>query len=316
MSPKWNYILGATTIVVIIGGTIYAIKKSRDIEKAEEEAITLEEAAIIVARERGEHEDIHFKADIEVINNEPKPIKAIKRSEMENLPEEDFDESDLSDDDIGEDEPMYEDPKKPYIPRENHTVEPLKDFWWYEEGIDPKEDKELRHDPNSIEAKHQFIRMELADWDHEQDVYRIMLQLFEFPFIPTTDGDELLRTQIIDYKVQFFGFGSKWCREVSYADIIFHYARSAAYNCGEHLPYWVEYFLSFIEIEAESEEEHFDTMLMRLNSHSYFNEERQTYGLFGLTRESHDQAIRIANMNLDRSVTYEIEFNEFLKSCI
>lgn len=343
MAIKWNYVWGTTTIVVIIGGTIYAIVKSKQAEKLEEQAISLSEAREIVANGPGEEREAEYAkalkdiiengngvdldgdvvdgkyvhhlnnlANIEVLKQEHKISATLftpDDDEEELEDEEDDEEMDLND-------PLYDKYKRIDERTESPSIEPLKDFMYYEEGIDPKEDEELRHEPNSVAAKHQFIRMELADWTPQDDVYRIMLQLFEFAFVPTTDGDDVLRTKIIDYKVQFFGFNSRWNKEVSYADVIFHYARCAEFECGENVRYWVEYFLEFNDLEQDSTSRQIDTLLLRLNSHTYFNEERHTFGLFGLTRESMDQAIRIANMNIDRSVTYEIEFNEFLKSCV
>lgn len=316
-NPKWKYIFGVVTITTIIGGTVYVIIKSKQAKEAEEDAITLKEARELVEErnsqpgyesnkikiQKGSDGDDELIFQVPIQEIEETGVRKIQgiRPSMLVMDEEDDEEEEY--DDIDE---LVEGP----------SIEPLKDFMYYEDDIDPKEDKTLRYDPNSVDAKHQFIRMELADWEPNHDVYRIMLQLFEFPFVPTTDGDEMLRTQVIDYKVQFFGFNSRWNKEVSFADIVFHYARGAEFNCGESVQYWVEYFLDFNEFAWDSTSQEVDTLLMRLNSHSYFNQERQTFGLFGLTRESMDQAIKIANRNIDRSVTYEIEFNEFLKSCL
>lgn len=323
MSAKWRYIFGTTTIVLIVGGTIYAIKKSKDAEKEAEQAISLEEARDIVESRKEEKEDseeIHFTRKIEIVEESDdligqpyvSKIQGLKPSEIYYDEELDV-EYEISNDD---EDPLND--KYEYLTEATPgpTIEPLIDFSYIEDGIDPKEDKTLRFEPSSIEAKNQFIRMELADWEPNHDVYQIMLQLFDFAFIPTNDGDEIMRTQIIDYKSRFFGLGSKWNREVSYADVVLHYARSAEFDCGETVQYWVEYFLDFNEFTWGTTSQQVDTLLMRLNSHSYFNQERQTFGLFGLTRESMDQAIRIANGNIDRSVTYDIEFNEFLKSCL
>ena len=311
-SSKWKYAFGSITIGLIVGGTIYAIVKARQAEKAEDEAISLDEAKEIVARTKNSTDEIHFTTEIEDFQEHQEEIsiqKVMINSILVNVDEED-DEDEEDMDDIYH--YVADDIEGPEIP----TIEPLKDFFYYEEGIDPKEDKTLRYEPDSVEAKHQFIRMELADWEVNHDVYRIMLQLFEFPLIPTTEGDEILRTQIIDYKVQFFGFNSRWNKEVSFADVILHYARSAEFNCGESVAYWVEYFLDFSDFQWDSTSNQIDELILSLNSHTYFNEERQTFGLFGLSRDSMDQAIKIANRNIDRSVSYEIEFNEFLKSTI
>ena len=343
-STKGRYILGALTIGAIVGVTVYAIKKSKDAAKAEEESISLAEAREIVAQrqaETGETDEFNNEEDEEEEENESYSEGHMNASveEVEVIVEERRiiavpfaaareEEEDVIDVDgvEVEYEELEHDPLADFMedhprtsteipPRPTYTVEPLNDFYYIEEGIDPKEDKTLRHNPNSVEAKHQYIRMELADWEPNHDVYRFLIQLFEFPFVPQNDGDELLRTQIIDHKVQFFGWNSKWNREVSFADVIFHYARRASYDCGETVQYWVEYFLDFIEWDWDTTSAQIDSLLQKLQSHTYFFEHKQTFGLFGLSREYMDNAHRIAANNFDNSVTFEIEYNEFLKSC-
>lgn len=293
---KMKHILGTVTIVVIIGGTIYAIKKSKDLQKTEE--ISLGEARDIVS-ERAFNEAYaeHFEVTTDVVEIlDEEEMYILKEGVREAASFKSSTESFYEDEEFEDDE--YE--ERPII--ETITL--------------AGEDNELRYEPNSKEARSQFIKMELSEWRLLEDTYQTMTNLFEFPFQPRNDGDYDLKTAIIDYKARFFGFGSIWTKEVTYADVILHYARAAHFNCDESVKYWVEYFLEFNELDFTRPSRHIDEMLEALNHHTYFNEERATFGLFGLTRESMDQAIRIANRNIDRSVTYEIEFNEFLKSCL
>src|SRR5205085_4452626 len=134
-----------------------------------------------------------------------------------------------------------------------------------------------------------------------------LTNLFNFPFKPQNDGDHDLYTKVIDYRVQFFGFGSRWSKEVTIADVILYFARNAEFNVGESVRYWAEYFLEFNDLDFTQPSYIIDERLNELNSHTYFNEERATFGLFGLSRVAMDSAINIANRNIDRSVTYEIE---------
>lgn len=293
-----RYILGTVTIVVIIGGTIYAIKKSKDAEKLEGEEITVEEAKAMVARGRVAEAESTYEKTYGFNPGDEEDRKVVKVRAVTEECEEDLDE------DIEE----IIDDSREMAEYNASFVNATRD--------NNEEEEELRYEPNSMDARNQFIKMELAEWRPLEDVYQTMMKLFDFPFNPQNDGDDMLRTQIIDYRVQFFGFGSKWSKEVTIADVILHYARSAEFNCGEDLRYWVAYFLDFNELDFTMASHEIDEVLSRLNSHTYFNEERQTFGLFGLTRESMDQAIRIANRNIDRSVTYELEFNEFLKSTL
>jgi hypothetical protein len=327
---KVKHVLGTITILVIIGGTIYAIKKSKDAQKQEEQAISLDEAkAIVKEKEVFDRQDerimtSYSKADTEATRE---LWEAIGNAKVEMSPrfvgdklesvsivgvrrgdepiEEDYEEVDDEDNQEAGLEVDYSDS---VLENKKIQVNTSKNI--------AEEDKVLRFEPSSIEALNQFKRMELADWHHTDETYHIMARLFDFPFQPTCDGDDFLRTNIIDYRVQFFGFGSKWSREVSYADVILYYARAAFYNCDESVRFWVEYFLEFNEFPPHASSQELDEVLMALNKHTYFNEERATFGLFGLTRESMDNAFKIANRNIDCSVTYEIEFNEFLKSCL
>lgn len=312
---NWKHVLGTVTIVTIVGGTIYAIKKSYDAKKEAETAISLEEAKAIVksAKEleaKREEQMAENAEDFEEMIEDMKDVASYNRSFMKDeepsivvKTKQQYEEE--LDQDFNEEE------------EEKFSTLADEDFMYIgEHNINPKEDLELRFEPNSVEAKHQYIRMELADWNPTDFAYRTLLKLFDFPFKPQNDGDEILRTQIIDFKVQFFGFGSRWVKDITIADIILHYARAAEFNCGESVRYWVEYFFDFNGFHDELTSQQIDHLLKYHNSHSFFNEETQTFGLFGLTRESMDQAIAIAGRNVDNSVTYEIEFNEFLKSAI
>jgi hypothetical protein len=299
---------GTVTIIAIVGGTIYAIKKSKDVKKSEEQEITLEEAKEIVKeREFNEayakqfEENIHFTADIDEVEyfgedfdeavDDAREMADHNRSFMPYDEDGDFDDSDV----------------------EGPSIEETDDN---DIGVFTEEDRKLRYEPSSMDALKQYKRMELAELMHNSEVYQTMLRLYDFPFQPTNDGDELLRTQIIDYRVQFFGFGSRWVQQVTFADIIMHYARLAQFNCDETIGYWVDYFLNFNDLWYQYSSSSIDATINTLNVHQYFNDERQTFGLFGLTRNYMDQAIKLANRNIDSSVTYEIEFQEFLKSCL
>lgn len=315
MKTEWRYILGGVTMVVIIGGTIYAIKKAKDAEKQQEETITAEEAKRIVEEAKAQQTDEEMAYSEQEANayvDEIEHHKQILVRKLEEPEEEEIDEGELPDDPLRDDYPLIDE----QIQGPKLTVEPLVDFYYVEEGIDPKEDKELRYHPDSRDAKHQYIRMELADWSPMETPYKILLQLFEFPFIPTNEGDEILRSQIVDYKIQFFGENSKWVDEISFAEVVLHYARCAEFEFGDVVSEWATTFLLNAGFEWDFTSEQFDTTILQLNSHIHFNNERRTFGLFGLSRNHMDEAIRIANRKIDRSVTYEIEFNEFMKAYV
>lgn len=304
---KLSHIMGTVTIIAIVGGTIYAIKKHKDLQKIEGEEITLAEARDILAQKQA-GESVHFVVDIdEVTETQPldeKEMYILKEGVRETA---DFNRSFEPYDDDEEEEYLVDDIEGPSIEEEIDDSDI---------GRFTEEDRKLRYEPSSLEALKQYKRMELADLNYNDETYQTMLRLFDFPFEPQNDGDHMLRTQIIDYRVQFFGFSSKWVQDITFADVILHYARNAQFNCDETVAYWIEYFLDFNDLYYQYSSNALEAAINTLNAHQYFNEERQTFGLFGLTRNSMDQAIKNASRNFDNSVTYEIEFNEFLKSIL
>lgn len=304
---NWRYVMGTVTIVIIVGGTIYAIKKSLDQDKAEDEMITSEEAQAMVARRK--ERDIDYR---EHMNSEGE-------EEIEDLVDECRDEASYNSSFIIDEEEEIED--SDHVDHVGDLCSTTIKFTTenFEETVTrplTEEDKKLRHDPNSAEARKQYVRMELAEWSPSDDTYRTLNKLFHFPFNPKNDGDHDLKTHIIDYRVGFFGFGSKWTQEITFAEVLLHYARIANYNYNESVRYWVEYFLDFNQIHHDVPSNVIDQIIEALNDHTYFNDERCTFGLFGLTEYQINQASLIANRNIDTALTYEIEFNEFLKGCV
>lgn len=293
MNINWRYALGVGTLVGVVGLSIYAIKKAKDQQKTEEESISVEQAKAEVE----DHKAQLMKEAWEILEkedeDEEEPADIVDENRFEYLEPVDINK----------------------IPGENigFTYDGVR---WDVPLIEvmTEEDTILRHEPNSNEARNQFIRMELAEWRADEDTYSILLDLYQHPFITENDGDWDLKTKIIDYRVQFFGFGSRWAKEVSFADVILHYARAATFNMDESVRYWVHYFLQFNEFELQSSEQTRDVLIQELNNHTYYNRRKDTYGLFGLSQRSMDEALKIATMNMDNCVNYEIEFNEFLKA--
>lgn len=177
-----------------------------------------------------------------------------------------------------------------------------------------EEGNELKHEPSSPEARQQFIDMELADFDKRDESGRILRVLFNFPFKPQNDGDTDLANKLVDYRVRFFGFNSKWVKDVSYADLILHYARLAQYNFNESIKYWVDIFLQYLPLDEHMPSNEIDGLLAQLNDHNFYNHHSDTYGLFHINGVSMNTALKIASRNIDTSLTYDIEFNEFLKT--
>ena len=301
MGKKLNYTIGAATLLVLVGGTVYVVRKSIKARLDGEEIISSEEAVLEVQARKVRMEEFAMTTDemdelVDDCRDEVDYNLSYLRPNMEHddEDEEELDEQAASDEGHG----FYDDV--------NFDV-PLKDYM-------TEEDKVLRHEPNSMEALQQYMKMELAEWVPMEETYQTLLKLFNFPFVPQNDGDHLLMTKIIDYRVQFFGFNSRWVKEVSFAEIILYFAKSIDYNVGGGVRQWVGHILNYNDLDHLATSGKIDGVLERLNSHTYFNEHTGTYGLFGLNEQYINSAIEIAQRNVDKSLTYEIEFNELLKS--
>lgn len=176
---------------------------------------------------------------------------------------------------------------------------------------------DLKYEANSIEAREQFINMELATLGRDNDTRDVIAMLYDHPFVPTTDEDQNLKTRLIDHRTKFFGLVSRWTKEVSYGDLVMYYAKAAEYNCGNEVRYWAEYFLTCADmnnITLTSDE--FDERIELLNKHTFFNEDLQSHGLFGLNSAQMTEACIIARKRVDEKVTYDIQFHQFVHGIV
>jgi hypothetical protein len=184
-----------------------------------------------------------------------------------------------------------------------------------------EEDKEviddLRYEPNSMEAREQFINMELANLGRDNDTQDVVAMLYDHPFVPTSDEDQNLKTRLIDHRIKFFGLVSRWTKEVTYGDVVMYYGKAAEFNCDNDVRYWVDYFLTCADlnnITLTSDE--IDERINLLNKHNFFNDGLQSHGLFGLTSAQMTEAIIVARKRIDEKVTYDIEFHQFVQGII
>lgn len=176
-----------------------------------------------------------------------------------------------------------------------------------------KEDEELRHDPNSREARDQFIKMKIAEWPPDEGAHNILVYLFTFPFAPTTEDDKLLRKVLMYNREEFFGPDSKWNSRITWADVILHYAENLEFDLGYTITYWTEFILDNIGIHEMMSSESIDQMLSALANHSFYNEDTDRFGLFGLDDDQLDNAYLIADDQVEPGLTFDIQLNEYLK---
>lgn len=296
MKINWKTVTGTITVLGIVGVTAYCIKKSLDAKKQAAESITVEEAmAEVQAKKELEEQLAETSATEEYEEDEDLPFIVAKPvfniDEIEKVKPTIIEGGELD----------FE-----------YNFVPVLDRPFSE--VMTEEDNVLNYESNSKQARMQFIRMELAEWGALEETYSNMLHLFKIDFQPTNDGDWALRNTILDYRVQFFGFESKWSKEITMADVILHYARALQFECDETVSHWVEHILDYTGLDAYLTPEEREDKINRLNNHTFFNQETNTYGPFGLSEDEFRSAQFIAGRNIDDKVTYDIEFNEFLKT--
>jgi hypothetical protein len=326
----------------VVALTIYAIKKYYDEKKQNAASIGLDEAKAIVEEDKANlnrdqidpaMEDVKMDARNQAFvdtnfSKEPleygsKNDKVLSDSEMERLVDDARDDAHwrsefkgavktdelaatLQSTDEEEEEDFMDGPD----PQELQDSK-----GYFEEDKDVLDD--LRYDANSVEAREQFINMELAVLGRDNDTRDVVGMLYDHPFNPIADEDLNLRTRLMDHRIKFFGENSKWINEITFGDVIMYYGKAAEYNCGEDVRNWVDYFLTCADINNVTlTSEEFSDVIDQLNKHTFYNNDMQCHGLFGLTSFQMTEAIRVAQGRVDKLVTYDIEFHNFITGVI
>lgn len=344
MGINTKKVFGIVTTVAILGVTVYVVKKYYDSKKQDEKAIDLEEAKRIVedgAEGRlGDYEMEDVKHGARDLAHYDPSFKrravnrnTLNREEIAEVIDEARDMAGWNASFINSDvvEPDRIIAIKPEDVKTGHELEDEEEEEAFYEGDDPEEvqdskgyfeeDKEviddLRYEPNSVDAREQFINMELANLGRNNDTRDVVAMLYDHPFVPTCDEDQNLKTRLIDHRIRFFGLVSRWTKEVTYGDVIMYYGKSAEYNCENDARYWVDYFLTCADlnnITLTSEE--IEERIKLLNAHTFFNDGLQSHGLFGLNPEQMTEAINVARKRIDEKVTYDLEFSQFVQGVI
>ena len=177
---------------------------------------------------------------------------------------------------------------------------------------DIEEEEKLIHDSDSLEARDQFIRMKVAEWVPGDEAHDVLVYLFTFPFQPTNEEDKLLKKVLTYNREEFFGLNSKWNSRITWGDVILHYAENLEFNLGGTINYWAGFILHNMEINTTTSSETVDKMLADLENHTFWNGD-DLFGLFGLDDDQLDNAYLIADDQVDPSLTFDIQFNEYLK---
>lgn len=291
MSINWRRTVGTATIIGVLGLTAYSIYLHRRQKKESNNDISIDEAKEITERFRKTLEDdIREKEKFdEALERVSKVAISVKTpEEVEN--------------DIREEEERQ---IKEDLAEEVLEPEPVL--------LEDEGDGKLRYDPNSDEAYEQFKRMELAEWAPHEELYRTLDFMYGLYFEPTVDGDVILHNKLSDHRAEFFGPASKWVERVSFSDIVLHYARLLDFNLGDGVRYWTRYILETNNLNIyERDEDDIEHMVALMDLHTFLIKTPFKFGIFALREEQYENVKKVADEHIDRCITYDLEFNEFL----
>jgi len=295
MSINWRYVVGTGTIVGILGLTGYSIYLYRKQKKEDEQAIGVDEA-----REMSRDVESEYKHPImENVEEEMDDIRGDYEVSAKIVSPIAVPVDDIVEEEIEEEELLAEEESEEIL---NDNVE-----------HEYEGDGKLRYDPDSEQALEQFFKMELAEWDPEDDIYKGLYRLFNLVYVPTNDGDKNVYTNMIDYRVEFFGRNSRWIDAISVADLILYYARKADYELGGSVRFWASEFMTMNELDEFEEDDILKDVIHEMVHHRLYNEAWDSYGLFGLDEYHWGYVHNISSRNLDGMVTFDMEFSGFLK---
>lgn len=292
---KSKQVIGWLTIAGVVGLTAYAIHEYRKNKKERDLYISIEEAREIaheklnkIKNNVGSKPEVSFEVDMEYI---PEYV------ETENMNSKDKKV-------IIKDDKLEMDLEMPILEDDNILLE--------DEG-----DGTLRYDPNSEAALQQYIDSEIVTWADDKWTHEVFRVLFDIPFVPTNDGDRDFYDRLASNRENFFGANTMWSKQITFGDVVSHFAHHLDFNLNGSVKYWGRrlVILSGLAdyIPNIDDTEQLEMAIEDMNNHVYFNGRDKKHGLFGLTDEFYDMALETASNNIDNELTYEIEYQTFLK---
>lgn len=278
-------IVGAVTASTIVFFSYKTYKMYKHI-KAEE--ITAEEVMKVI-----EERKLRKQAE--------ETAKALEEREAR----KDISEEDYNVEDEDEALPLVQYEYEEYL-RENGEVEET-----YEEDEEEELDI-LRYEPNSQEAKDQYLMLLLSDFDRYSRDYTLVNRLLHVPFSGDPEVNDILLDNIWEIKAHFYGTDSKWLDETSWGDVVLYFADRASFDLGNTRDYWFGTFmdtLGFAINDSVSDEE-FDEIVDSLCNNYFYG---ANFGIFGLSRDQVLEAGRIDSIQNINQLSIERQYQEYVK---
>ena len=194
---------------------------------------------------------------------------------------------------------------------EEYLRENGEDVETYEEDEEEELDI-LKYEPNSLEAKDQYVMLLLSDFDRYSRDYTLLNRLLRVPFSGDPKVNEIMLDNIWEAKAHFYGPDSVWLDVASWGDVAIYFADRAEFDLGYTRDYWFGTFMDtigFSTSDSVSEQEFEEIMDSLCNNYFY----GANYGIFGLSREQVLEAGKIDAIDHISQLSIERQYQEYVK---
>lgn len=189
------------------------------------------------------------------------------------------------------------------------------EYEYEEDNYEEDEEEEmdiLRYEPNSMEAKDQYVMLLLSDFDRYSRDYTLLNRLLQVPFSGDPQVNEIMLENIWEAKVHFYGPDSVWLNVTSWGDVIIYFADRAMFDLGNTRDYWFGTFMDTIGFSTSDSvsDQEFDEIMDSLCNNYFYG---ANYGLFGLSREQVLEAGKIDAIEHISQLSIERQYQEYVK---
>lgn len=146
--------------------------------------------------------------------------------------------------------------------------------------IDEEELETLRHHPDSEEALEQYKEMLLADFNPKQDTRVTLYKMFNYPFKPSLEVDNVILGHIKDQRSEFFGEGHWRSQEATMAELYYHFARLFDFDLDQGLEFWMNFLLENSQLHWSMPDKDFAERLRYILNHEWYY--KGGFGMFAV----------------------------------
>lgn len=166
-----------------------------------------------------------------------------------------------------------------------------------------EEETKMKFDPNSIDAWIAFRENQLRDFELNSPVYISIKTAFDVSWNPKELLDDILLSNLIEARTEFFGPDSKYSQEdtLTLGDVVIFFANKISYDLDQdetRLEFWSGRILDEANILGDSKLKMRDALVDIMEHRRPYGDE--AVGLFGLrigedTTDTFDESIQFMN---------------------